>query len=61
VLFNKIDAYTWVEKEADDLTPATKCDNGGVAEYLAVEGRLFISGVGRQLHVPPTTISSIHR
>jgi len=24
VLFNKIDAYTWVEKEADDLTPATK-------------------------------------
>ena len=26
VLFNKIDAYTWVEKEADDLTPAT-CEN----------------------------------
>ena len=24
VLFNKIDAYTWVEKEADDLTPATR-------------------------------------
>lgn len=24
VLFNKIDAYTWVEKEADDLTPRTK-------------------------------------
>ena len=23
VLFNKIDAYTWVEKEPDDLTPAT--------------------------------------
>ena len=23
VLFNKTDAYTWVEKEADDLTPAT--------------------------------------
>ena len=22
--FNKIDAYTWVEKEEDDLTPATK-------------------------------------
>ena len=24
VVFNKIDAYTWVEKEPDDLTPATK-------------------------------------
>ena len=24
ILFNKIDAYTWVEKEADDLTPRTK-------------------------------------
>ena len=24
VLFNKIDAYTWVEKEDDDLTPATR-------------------------------------
>lgn len=24
VIFNKIDAYTWVEKEADDLTPRTK-------------------------------------
>ena len=24
MVFNKIDAYTWVEKEADDLTPATK-------------------------------------
>ena len=24
VLFNKIDAYTWVEKEADDLTPSTR-------------------------------------
>ena len=24
VLFNKIDAYTWVEKEPDDLTPATR-------------------------------------
>lgn len=24
ILFNKVDAYTWVEKEADDLTPATK-------------------------------------
>ena len=24
IIFNKIDAYTWVEKEPDDLTPATK-------------------------------------
>ena len=24
VLFNKIDAYTWIPKEADDLTPATR-------------------------------------
>ena len=24
LVFNKIDAYTWVEKEADDLTPITK-------------------------------------
>ena len=24
MVFNKIDAYTWVEKEPDDLTPATK-------------------------------------
>ena len=24
LVFNKIDAYTWVEKEKDDLTPATK-------------------------------------
>jgi GTP-binding protein HflX len=24
LVFNKIDAYTWIEKEADDLTPMTK-------------------------------------
>ncbi len=24
LLFNKVDAYRWVEKEADDLTPATR-------------------------------------
>lgn len=24
VIFNKIDAYSWIEKKADDLTPATK-------------------------------------
>lgn len=24
IIFNKVDAYTWVEKEEDDLTPATR-------------------------------------
>lgn len=24
IIFNKVDAYTWIEKEDDDLTPATK-------------------------------------
>ena len=24
IVFNKIDNYTWTEKEEDDLTPATK-------------------------------------
>ena len=24
IVFNKVDAYTWTEKEADDLTPATR-------------------------------------
>ena len=24
IIFNKIDAYTWIDKEPDDLTPATK-------------------------------------
>ena len=24
IVFNKIEAYTWIEKEADDLTPSTK-------------------------------------
>lgn len=24
IIFNKIDAYTWIEKDADDLTPLTK-------------------------------------
>ena len=24
LIFNKMDAYTWVEKDPDDLTPATK-------------------------------------
>ena len=24
MLFNKVDAYTWIEKDEDDLTPKTK-------------------------------------
>jgi GTP-binding protein HflX len=24
IIFNKIDAYSWIEKDPDDLTPATK-------------------------------------
>ena len=34
ILFNKIDAYTWIEKEADDLTPKTK-DNITLDELMA--------------------------
>lgn len=34
ILFNKIDAYTWVEKEADDLTPKTK-ENITLEELMA--------------------------
>lgn len=30
-LFNKIDAYTWTEKDADDLTPATR-ENTSLAD-----------------------------
>ena len=34
ILFNKIDAYTWVEKDADDLTPRTK-ENITLDELMA--------------------------
>ncbi len=34
ILFNKIDAYTWVVKEADDLTPKTK-ENITLDELMA--------------------------
>jgi len=33
VVFNKTDAYTWVEKEADDLTPSTK-ENVSLADLM---------------------------
>lgn len=34
IVFNKIDAYTWVEKEADDLTPKTR-ENISLDELMA--------------------------
>ena len=52
VLFNKIDAYTWVEKEADDLTPATR-ENVTMEELQStwmgqLKGEcLFISALNR--------------
>lgn len=33
LLFNKVDAYTWVEKDADDLTPAGK-ENVSLEEMM---------------------------
>ena len=48
IIFNKIDAYNWVEKEADDLTPVTK-DNITLEELKKTwmaklnENCLFIS------------------
>ena len=53
MLFNKIDAYTWVEKEADDLTPMKK-ENISLDElqktWMAKMGEdtLFISARERQ-------------
>ncbi len=48
IVFNKIDAYTWIEKEPDDLTPATR-ENTPLAElertWMAKmgDGCIFIS------------------
>ncbi len=53
ILFNKIDAYTWVEKEADDLTPKTK-ENITLEELMATwmaklgDDCFFISATKRQ-------------
>lgn len=33
IIFNKIDAYTWTEKEKDDLTPVTK-ENVSLADLM---------------------------
>ena len=52
IIFNKIDAYTWVEKEADDLTPRTK-ENIPLDELMRTwmaklnENCFFISAVKR--------------
>lgn len=53
VVFNKMDAYTWTEKDPDDLTPATK-DNVSLQElqrtWMARMGNdcIFISARERQ-------------
>ncbi len=53
ILFNKIDAYTWVEKDEDDLTPKTK-ENITLDELMATwmakmgEDCFFISATKRQ-------------
>jgi GTP-binding protein HflX len=43
LVFNKIDAYTWVEKEEDDLTPMTR-------ENITLEElkRTWMGKLGRQ-------------
>ena len=52
LIFNKIDAYTWIDKEPDDLTPATK-ENVTLDElkrtWMAKQGDncLFISARNR--------------
>ena len=53
ILFNKIDAYTWIEKEADDLTPKTK-ENITLEELMATwmaklgDDCFFISATKKQ-------------
>lgn len=53
IIFNKMDAYTWTEKEADDLTPVT-AENVSLAElkktWMAKMGEncIFISARERE-------------
>ena len=53
IIFNKIDAYTWVEKEEDDLTPRTK-ENIPLNELMRTwmaklnDSCLFISAVKKE-------------
>ena len=48
LVFNKVDAYSWVEKDPDDLTPATR-ENISLAELMKTwmarlnENCIFIS------------------
>ena len=48
LVFNKIDAYTWVEKEEDDLTPATK-------ENISLEDlkKTWMAKMGADQTTPP--------
>ena len=55
ILFNKIDAYTWVEKEADDLTPKTR-ENITLDELMAtwmakMGDDCFFVSAKRKLHI----------
>ncbi len=53
IIFNKIDAYTWVEKEEDDLTPRTK-ENIPLDELMRTwmaklnDNCIFISAVKKE-------------
>ena len=49
LVFNKIDAYTWVEKEEDDLTPATK-------ENISLEDlkKTWMAKMGADQTTPPS-------
>jgi GTP-binding protein HflX len=53
IVFNKIDNYTWTEKDADDLTPSTK-ENISLDELKRTwmarldENCLFISALEKQ-------------
>ena len=53
IIFNKVDAYSWVDKDPDDLTPATR-ENVSLAEleqtWMAQMGEdcIFISARERQ-------------
>ena len=53
IVFNKIDAYTWVEKDDDDLTPPTRENvslDGLKATWMArmADSCLFISAREKQ-------------
>ncbi|MCQ2058371.1 MAG: GTPase HflX [Bacteroidaceae bacterium] len=53
VIFNKVDAYTWIEKEEDDLTPSTK-ENISLDELCEIwhnrlgDDCIFVSAIKKQ-------------